>query len=183
MAQAEFSSCSAAPCEVELTADGGVDMKDDALAHLEVLKKFRMVIRAAQRHSAWIEKQCGIGGAQLWVMQEVNDAPGARVGEIAGKLSIHQTTMSNLLNGLVKQGYILKNRDAHDQRAVKLTLSDKGKALLGAAPKPARGLLPEALLQMDATALGELDKGLLSLMQSIDMIDEEYGFQPLSFTL
>lgn len=158
-------------------------MKANALSHLEVLKKFRIVVRAAQRHSAWIEKQCGIGGAQLWVMQEVHDTPGARVGEIAAKLAIHQTTMSNLLNGLVKREYILKSRDNQDQRVVKLTLSDKGKELLAAAPKPARGLLPEALLQMDATALEELDKGLLNLMQSIDVMDEEYGFQPLSFTL
>lgn len=155
----------------------------NALTHLDVLKKFRIVVRAAQRHSAWVEKQCGISGAQLWVMQEVHDAPGARVGEIASKLAIHQTTMSNLLNGLVKHGYIVKNRDTQDQRAVKLELSEKGKALLEMAPKPSKGFLPEALLQMEASALQELDRGLENLMQSMDLMDEEYGFQPLSFTM
>lgn len=155
----------------------------EVLTHLDVLKKFRIVVRAAQRHSAWVEKQCGISGAQLWVMQEVHDAPGSRVGEIAGKLAIHQTTMSNLLNGLVRQGYIVKSRDAHDQRAVRLMLSEKGNQLLDQAPKPAKGFLPEALLQMDASALLELDRGLGHLMQSIDSMDEEYGLQPLSFTV
>lgn len=153
------------------------------LTHLDVLKKLRVVIRAAQRHSAWVEKQCGISGAQLWVMQEVHDAPGARVGEIASRLAIHQTTMSNLLNGLVRQGYIVKSRDENDQRVVKLTLSEDGKRLLEQAPKPARGLLPEALLQMDDAALSELNRGLCHLTDSIDSMDEEYSLQPLSFTM
>jgi DNA-binding MarR family transcriptional regulator len=153
------------------------------LTHLDVLKKLRVVIRAAQRHSAWVEKQCGISGAQLWVIQEVHDAPGARVGEIASRLAIHQTTMSNLLNGLVRQGYILKSRDENDQRVVKLTLSEEGRSLLEQAPKPARGLLPEALLQMEVEALSELNRGLCHLTDSIDSMDEEYSLQPLSFTM
>ena len=153
------------------------------LTHLDVLKKLRVVIRAAQRHSAWVEKQCGISGAQLWVMQEVHDAPGARVGEIAGRLAIHQTTMSNLLNGLVRHGYIVKSRDENDQRVVKLMLSEEGRRLLEQAPKPARGLLPEALLQMDREALIELNRGLCHLTDSIDSMDEEYSMQPLSFTM
>lgn len=155
----------------------------DELTHLDVLKKLRVVIRAAQRHSAWVEKQCGISGAQLWVMQEVHDAPGARVGEIASRLAIHQTTMSNLLNALVRQGYVMKSRDDTDQRVVKLALSEEGKRLLEHAPKPARGLLPEALLQMDREALTELNRGLCHLTDSIDSMDEEYSLQPLSFTM
>jgi DNA-binding MarR family transcriptional regulator len=162
---------------------GGKEAMAGELTHLDVLKKLRVVIRAAQRHSAWVEKQCGISGAQLWVMQEVHDAPGARVGEIASRLAIHQTTMSNLLNGLVRHGYIMKGRDENDQRVVKLALSEEGRRLLEQAPKPARGLLPEALLQMDREALVELNRGLCHLTDSIDSMDEEYSMQPLSFTM
>jgi len=50
--------------------------------HLDTLKKLRIVIRAAQRHSAWIEKQCGVSGAQLWIMQELDETPGLRVGKL-----------------------------------------------------------------------------------------------------
>lgn len=35
------------------------------LTHLDTLKKLRIVIRAAQRHSTSIEKQCGVSDAQL----------------------------------------------------------------------------------------------------------------------
>lgn len=152
-------------------------------AYLETLKKLRIVIRAAQRHSAWIEKQCGVSGAQLWIMQELQDSPGLRVGEIAKRLAIHQTTVSNLLESLDKRQYVVKRRDPKDQRAVLLELSPEGSALLVKAPKPARGLLPEALRQMGEGELALLNDGLQGLLESIGQMDEAYGLQPLPFSM
>jgi DNA-binding MarR family transcriptional regulator len=153
------------------------------MSHMDALKKLRIVIRAAQRHSNWIEKQCGVGGAQLWVMQELSEKPGLRVGELAQKLAIHQTTTSNLVEALVKKTYVVKTRDQQDQRVVTLMLSKQGKALLEGAPKPARGLLPEALGKLDENGLLELNKGLQALIDVIDLVDETYGLQPLPFTM
>ncbi|WP_019142845.1 MarR family winged helix-turn-helix transcriptional regulator [Noviherbaspirillum massiliense] len=152
-------------------------------AHLHTLKKLRIVIRAAQRHSAWIEKQCGVSGAQLWIMRELSETPGLRVGEIAKKLAIHQTTTSNLLDSLEKRGYIIKARDPNDQRVVKLALSEQGEGLLKKAPKPARGLLPEALRKLDEQGLLQLNEGLQALLEVIEQVDEAYGLQPLPFTM
>jgi DNA-binding MarR family transcriptional regulator len=154
-----------------------------AQLHVDVLKKLRIVIRAAQRHSAWIEKQCGVSGAQLWIMQELHDAPGVRVGEIAERLAVHQTTVSNLLDSLHKRGLVVKERSLQDQRVVTLVLSDQGKAVLMRAPKPARGLLPEALHSLDKTSLQQLNQGLAALLNGIDGMDESYGLQPMSFTM
>lgn len=156
---------------------------EDGMTPVDALKKLRIVIRAAQRHSAWIEKQCGVTGAQLWVMQELYETPELRVGEIAEKLAIHQTTTSNLLDTLVKKGYVIKARDPLDQRVVKLVLSDQGAALVQRAPKPARGLLPEALRKLDQDGLTALNKGLQALLDVIDLVDETYGLQPLPFTM
>jgi len=150
---------------------------------LQVLQKMRIVIRAAQRHSLWIEKQCGVNGAQLWMMQELADTPGLRVGQLTARLAIQQATASNLLEGLERKGYVVKARDPQDQRVVKLTLSDQGAALLAAAPKPARGLLPEALGKLDATGLAHLNQGLQDLLDSIEILDEGFGLQPLPFTM
>ena len=36
---------------------------------LSVLQRFRILIRTAQRHSQWIERQSGVTGAQLWALQ------------------------------------------------------------------------------------------------------------------
>jgi MarR family transcriptional regulator, organic hydroperoxide resistance regulator len=150
---------------------------------LEALQKLRIVIRAAQRHSLWVEKQCGVNGAQLWIMQELADTPGLRVGQITARLAIAQTTTSNLLEGLVRKGYVVKTRDPGDARVVKLALSDAGLALLDAAPKPARGLLPEALAKLDGADLASLNAGLQGLLDSIEDLDEGFGLQPLPFTM
>ena len=161
-------------------------LKDDEEkipSRLEILKKLRVVIRAAQRHSLWIEKQCGVSGAQLWIMQELHENSGLRVGELANKLAIHQTTTSNLLDALEKRGYVVKARDTKDQRVVKVKLTEEGTVTLLRAPTPARGLLPEALMEMDETSLAQLDQGLQGLLDSIDVLDEGFGMLPLPFTM
>lgn len=155
----------------------------DTVSRFEILKKLRIVIRAAAQHSSWIEKQCGINGAQLWIMHELHEAGGLRVGELAKMLAIHQTTTSNLVDGLEKRDYVVKARDPLDQRAVKVTLSEQGVTMLLNAPKPARGLLPEALLQMDDVCLAQLDNGLQGLLDSIEVLDDEFGMLPLPFTM
>lgn len=150
---------------------------------LDILKQLRIVIRAAQRHSGWIEKQCGVNGAQLWIMQELQEKPAMRVGEIAEQLAIHQTTTSNLIEGLEARGLVTKSRDQRDQRAVRLNLTAEGAQVLHDAPKPARGLLPEALRQLDPETARQLHEGLHGLLQSIGALDEGFGLQPLPFTL
>lgn len=161
---------------------GGIPPGEE-VGSLAVLQKLRVVIRAAQRHSLWIEKQCGVNGAQLWIMQELADVPGMRVGQVTALLAIQQATTSNLLDGLVRKGLVVKTRDPADQRVVKLFLSAQGLALLDGAPKPARGLLPEALAKLEPTHLKILNGGLQALLSSIEVIDEAFGLQPLPFTV
>ena len=79
-------------------------------------------------------------------MQELADAPGLRVGELAERMAIHQTTTGDLLESfLEKRGYLEKTRDEADQRVVNLLPTASGARVLRKAPSPARGLLPEAL--------------------------------------
>jgi DNA-binding MarR family transcriptional regulator len=166
-----------------LEDDSSANVDPASPSRLDILKKLRIVIRAAQRHSLWIEKQCGVSGAQLWMMQELHDFPGLRVGELASKLAIHQTTASNLLDALRKRGYVVKERDPNDQRVVNLKLSAEGACVLSKAPTPARGLLPEAILYLDEENLLQLNNGLQGLLNSIDQLDEGYGMLPLPFTM
>lgn len=157
--------------------------EDSQARQLAVLTKLRIVIRSAQRHSSWIEKQCGVSGAQLWIMQELHGKPGLRVGEIAALLAIHQTTTSNLLDELSKKNYVSKQRDPRDQRVVRITLSEAGAHVLAQAPQPAQGLLPGALQHMPDATLATLDAGLQGLLDSMGNLDEEFGLLPLPFTM
>ncbi|MET3123078.1 DNA-binding MarR family transcriptional regulator [Oxalobacteraceae bacterium GrIS 2.11] len=116
-------------------------------------------------------------------MQELKEAGELKVGELTAKLAVHQTTTSNLVDDLEKRGYVSKARSSKDQRVVTVKLTKQGSATLLKAPKPVRGLLPEALLQLDRKHLDELDSGLQGLLDSIGLLDEEFGMLPLPFTL
>lgn len=149
---------------------------------LSVLQRFRVLIRTAQRHSQWIERQSGVTGAQLWALQELSEKPGLRVGELANLMALHQSTASNMIDRLETDGLVRKERTAADQRVVRLYLTDKGSDLLAAAPSPARGVLPEALRMLAVEDLARLQGDLDVLLRQIKAMDEGFGMQPLPFT-
>ncbi len=88
----------------------------------------------------------------------------------AQRLAIHQSTASNLIDALEKRGLISKEREQGDQRVVKVKLSDAGHTLLTSAPLHARGLLQQALIQLDDESLEQLNVGLQSLLEGIDLL-------------
>ena len=149
---------------------------------LSVLQRFRVLIRTAQRHSQWIERQSGVTGAQLWVLQELIEMPGLRVGELAKRMALHQSTASNMVDRLETSGLIRKERTSADQRVVRLYLTDEGQAMLGRAPSPARGVLVEGLRLLDVEELQRLQNELDGLLLQIRDLDEGFGMQPLPFT-
>lgn len=152
-----------------------------AATPLAVLQRFRVLIRTAQRHSQWIERQSGVTGAQLWAMQELLDTPGLRVGDLAKSMALHQSTASNMIDKLETGGLLRKERQATDNRVVRLYLTEAGAALLARAPSPARGILPEALRLLDAAALARLQDDLDGLLAEIRFLDQGFGMQPLPF--
>ena len=109
--------------------------------------------------------------------------PGMRVGEVARKLAIHQTTASNLLDALEKKDMVCKMRMTTDQRIVNLTLTEKGRALLMKAPDLTRGLLPEALSQMEQADLVRIGESLDLLLHTMSQVDVDFALQPLPFTM
>lgn len=149
---------------------------------LQVLQRFRVLIRTAQRHSQWIERQSGITGAQLWALQELSERPGLRVGELANLMALHQSTASNMIDKLESTALVRKERTSADQRVVRLYLTETGAELLGNAPSPARGVLPEALRLLSNEELTCLQRDLDNLLEQIKHLDEGFGMQPLPFT-
>ena len=64
---------------------------------LEVLRQFRIVLRAIKQHYRFVERQCGVSGAQLWAMERIAATRGLAPGDLAHELAIHPSTASNLL--------------------------------------------------------------------------------------
>jgi DNA-binding MarR family transcriptional regulator len=147
---------------------------------LDVLKQFRLIFGSVRQHFRQIEEKCGISGSQLWVIREVDIAPGIGVSTLAKKLSIHQSTCSILVETLVAGGFLKKARLGEDQRRVGLTLTQKAKKVLTKAPGPAEGLLPSALSGLSSASLHALSAHLDRLIDEINVRDKKHADQPLA---
>jgi MarR family transcriptional regulator, organic hydroperoxide resistance regulator len=147
---------------------------------LDVLKQFRLIYGSVRQHFRQIEEICGVSGSQLWMLHELQVSPGIGVSELANRLSIHQTTCSQLIEKLVARGYVLKVRSAQDQRRVGLTITRSAVKVLKEAPGPAEGLIPEALLELSDATLNSLSSSLHLLIDKLHLQDEHAAERPLS---
>lgn len=146
----------------------------------EVLKKFRIIYGAVRRHSHEMEKSCGVGGAQIWLLATLAQRPGLRVGELARAMTIHPSTASNLLDKVEKAGLVRRQRSSADQRVVELYLTEAGRQVLDRAPRPLAGVLTHALEQLPEKALERLDRDLAELIGHLHLADESAATKPLS---
>ena len=147
---------------------------------VDALKKFRVIYGCVRQHFRDVERKCGVSGSQLWILQEVVAAPGIGVSEVADRLSIHQSTCSQLVEKLVGKGLVVKERSKEDQRRVGLTLSAKATKLLNSAPGPAEGVFPDALKALGDEDLRELNRSLTNIIDQLRVRDERFADRPLA---
>ena len=147
---------------------------------LNALQHFRLIFKSVKKHLLWIEQQTGVNGAQLWALAAVVDKPGLKVTELAKVLAIHQSTTSNLVEKLVKQKFLRRERNEMDQRIVHLFPEPKGVRLVKRAPKPLQGVLPDALRRLPATDLAQLNQLLMAVVSKMKVRDASGKTTPLA---
>jgi DNA-binding MarR family transcriptional regulator len=127
-----------------------------------------VVFNTVKTHFQQVEKQAGVGGAQVWALSVIRDRPGIGVNALASAMDIHQSTASNLVKSLVDRGMIEVARAGQDRRAVQLHLLDPGLTVLKTVPGPFAGVLPQALTSLDEATLQRLKVDLEKLIAVLD---------------
>ncbi|MEO7496184.1 MAG: MarR family winged helix-turn-helix transcriptional regulator [Massilia sp.] len=133
-------------------------------AQARVLRQFRLVFNTVKTHFRQVERDVGLGGAQVWALSVIRDTPGIGVSDLARALDIHQSTASNLVKALQARGLVETRRDGADRRAVALHIGAAGEAVLSKAPAPFAGVLPDALAGLDAATLARMEADLARLI-------------------
>jgi len=147
---------------------------------LDVLRQFRIVLRAIKQHYQFVERRCGVSGAQLWAMERIAATHGLAPGDLAHELAIHPSTASNLLARLEELKLVHRARGEMDRRRVRLYLTAKGQAVLAKAPRPLRGILQQGLQDLPAASLTALHKRLGELIAAMQVRGEGAQGRPLS---
>jgi len=156
------------------------DADDSKQWPYEVLKQFRLIFKATQQHSQWVETHCGVTSAQLWALWELSKKPGLKVTDLAKAMSIHHSTACSLLDKLARKGLILRERVSQDQRVVTVTLTQDGIELINQAPSSPQGILQHALFDLPDKVLKPLAKHLDILVKAMEIKDEEAAMHPLN---
>ena len=112
----------------------------------------------------------------LW---EIFNNPGLKVTELAGVLSIHPSTCSNILDKLQQKDLIARKRIGKDQRVVHLYLTEKGTQLLAKAPRPAQGTISDILQKLPDEILTNMDESLANLVEVLNVPEKDSELKPL----
>lgn len=71
----------------------------------------------------------GLTYPQYLAMVSLWERDGVTVGELGARLGLESSTLTPLLKRLEAQGLVARTRDAADERVVRLSLTDQGRAL------------------------------------------------------
>lgn len=106
------------------------DLLDDVLVSL------RRILRATSMHSRKLGRSVGLSAPQLLVLRTAHEQDWPTASEIARAVSLSQATITTILNHLEKRGLLLRERGTSDRRRVHVALTEEGREVLAAAPKP-----------------------------------------------
>lgn len=102
----------------------------------QLLISLRRVIRAIDIHSRQLSKQSGLTGPQLMVMQKIAQLEVPLAKQIAQDVALSPATVATIIERLETRGLVTRTRSETDKRKLHLSLTESGKTILGAAPKP-----------------------------------------------
>lgn len=114
----------------------------------QVLKTLRQIIRAIDLHSKQLERESGLTGPQLLVLQAVHDRGQLTGGELARAVCLSQATVTSILDRLEARGLLARTRGDSDKRKVWIELSVRGREVLATAPPLLQDSFSEAFNQL-----------------------------------
>ena len=85
-------------------------------------------------HSKRLEKESGLTGPQLLVLQQLTTHEELTAGVIAREISLSQPTVTSIIDRLERKGLLKRERNQHDKRKVMLSMTEAGRAAVAKAP-------------------------------------------------
>ena len=102
----------------------------------DLLVSIRKITRAIDLHSKDLKKKFGLTIPQLIILQEVKNAKKISVTDLSKTIDLSQATVTDIVNRLVKNKLISKEKSDKDKRMVVIQPLPKGLDLLEQAPPP-----------------------------------------------
>lgn len=131
-----------------------------------ILDDIRRLVQSIRLASLDSEKRIGLSAAQLFVLHKLGEEEGLSINELAERTLTHQSSVSVVVQKLVRKKLIVRSRSAADGRQSEISLTKKGRNLLKKAPHAFQDKLIEAMKQMKPEMRRRLSTGLSAFLDT-----------------
>jgi DNA-binding MarR family transcriptional regulator len=131
------------------------------------LNALRRLVQALRLSGMQAERETGLSGAQLFVLQQLAHAPAESLNELAERTRTHQSSVSVVVTRLVGRGLVSRRRSDEDARRLVVELTPAGRALAARAPVTAQAKLLRGLERLPARVLRTLHTSLERLADEL----------------
>jgi DNA-binding MarR family transcriptional regulator len=134
-----------------------------------ILDALRRIVRDLRLSSREAERDAGISGAQLFVLQALAGGRAASLGELAERTHTDQSSVSVVVRRLADRKLVARKASQQDARRVELSLTLAGQRMLARCPEPMQARLLAAIQRLAAPELAALTRGLGALVREMGL--------------
>jgi DNA-binding MarR family transcriptional regulator len=161
---------------VVLTAALRRSRQDKSADTTAIVQGLRRIVKALQTYSQEVRSGYGLTGPQLWAMKTLQRNGRMPVGRLADALVVNQSSVSTLVDRLVRRGLVRRIRGQTDRRFVEIALTPRGRTLVTDAPEAAQGRLLHALEGMGAPGVRRIRRAVDELVKAMEAADVKVRF-------
>ncbi|MCA9510461.1 MAG: MarR family transcriptional regulator [Myxococcota bacterium] len=100
----------------------------------QIVASIRRVIRAIDLQSKRLLDSHALTGPQLATLREAHRMRAPSTSALARAVHLSQPTVSGIVSRLERQGLVARERSADDRRTVVVSVTERGREVLGSAP-------------------------------------------------
>ncbi|BBU55967.1 MarR family transcriptional regulator [Mameliella alba] len=130
----------------------------------------RRILRATELYGRELKQTSGITAVQFRVLQIISERSHATAKEISVRMRVSQATVTSLVDKLVRQGMVVREKSEQDRRQTNIHITPKGRQTLDEAPDP---LQQRFVRKFDAMEDWEQSMLVSSLERVAAMLDAE----------
>jgi DNA-binding MarR family transcriptional regulator len=134
-----------------------------------ILDALRRIVRDLRLGSREAERDAGVSGAQLFVLQALAGGRAASLNELAERTHTDQSSVSVVVRRLADRKLVARKPSRLDARRIELSLTPAGQRMLARCPEPMQARLLAAIGRLEATERDALTRGLAALVREMGL--------------
>lgn len=133
-----------------------------------MIRALRRLVRAVHEYSKAVLHRTGISGPQLWALSLLDASPGLSLRELSAQMFAHPSTVSGVVDRLVRRGAVRRETNRRDRRGIHLFATAQGRRWLRNGPSPVQEDLLRALRALSSRRLRSLRLTLEAVAATVD---------------